>query len=118
MKTIIILLALLLGVNVAAQEKKGKSVPYNFAVNGNCDMCKKRIERAAISVNGVKLAQWDADNLTLHLIINETKTSALEVKKAVAAVGHDTDEIKATDEAYNKLHGCCKYERRSLINDK
>jgi hypothetical protein len=35
----------------------------------------------------------------------------LDVKKAVAKVGHDTDEVKATDEEYDNLHGCCKYER-------
>ena len=30
---------------------------------------------------------------------------------AVAKVGHDTDMHKATDEAYNKLPSCCKYDR-------
>ena len=39
------------------------------------------------------------------------KASLLDVKKAVAKVGHDTDEVKATDEEYDNLHGCCKYER-------
>ena len=34
------------------------------------------------------------------------------VKKAIAKVGHDTDEVKATDEDYEKLHGCCMYERK------
>jgi hypothetical protein len=30
---------------------------------------------------------------------------------AIANAGHDTEMHKATDEAYNKLPGCCKYER-------
>jgi hypothetical protein len=27
----------------------------------------------------------------------------------VADAGHDTDQVKATDEVYANLHGCCKY---------
>jgi hypothetical protein len=46
------------------------------------------------------------------LIINEEKCSLIDVKKAIAKVGHDTDEVKATDEDYEKLHGCCMYERK------
>jgi len=30
----------------------------------------------------------------------------------LAKVGHDTDEVKATDEVYENLHHCCKYERK------
>jgi copper chaperone CopZ len=75
-------------------------------------MCKKRIEKAAFSVKGVKSAEYHIDDQTLHLIINEEKSSTLDVKKAVAKVGHDTDEVKATQEDYDKLHGCCMYERK------
>ena len=30
---------------------------------------------------------------------------------AIAKVEHDTDMHKATDEVYDNLPGCCKYER-------
>jgi hypothetical protein len=46
------------------------------------------------------------------LIINEEKCSLIDVKNAIAKVGHDTDEVKATDEDYEKLHGCCMYLRK------
>lgn len=94
-----------------AQEKKNKNAKYTFEVNGNCDQCKKRIEKAAYSVAGVKSADWSIDNHQLSLILNEEKSSALNVKNAIAKVGHDTDEVKATDEVYNNLHSCCLYER-------
>ncbi|MDI9257848.1 MULTISPECIES: heavy-metal-associated domain-containing protein [Flavobacterium] len=95
-----------------AQDKKNKNAKYEIEVNGNCEMCKKRIEKAAFSVAGVKSAEWHIDNHMLHLIVNEEKCSLLEVKKAIAKVGHDTDDVKATQEDYNKLHGCCQYERK------
>ena len=95
-----------------AQDKKNKNAKYTIEVNGNCEMCKKRIEKAAFSVKGVKSADWHIDNHMFDLIINEEKTSITDVKKAVAKVGHDTDEVKATEEQYNTLHGCCLYERK------
>jgi mercuric ion binding protein len=97
--------------SVQAQEKKNKNAKYDIEVNGNCEMCKKRIEKAAFSVSGVKSAEWHIDDKMLHLIINEEKTSLNNVKKAIAKVGHDTDEVKATKEDYDNLHGCCKYDR-------
>ncbi|MES2746804.1 MAG: metal transporter [Bacteroidota bacterium] len=113
MKNIVIgMMLLFVTVSAQAQEVKNKNAKYDIDVNGNCEMCKKRIEKAAYSVKGVKSADWHIDDHTLHLILNEEKCSALDVKKAVAKVGHDTDEVKATDEQYNTLHGCCLYERK------
>lgn len=91
--------------------KKNKNAKKDIEVRGNCEMCKKRIEKAAYAVSGVKSAEWHQDDQTLHLIINEVKTNASEVRKAVAKVGHDTDKVRATDEDYKKLHTCCAYER-------
>jgi len=103
---------LLVTLSVQAQDKKKKNASYDFEVNGHCTLCKKRIEKAAFSIAGVKSANWNVDDHILHLIINEEKCSVLAVKKAVAAVGHDTDEVKAQDDVYAKLHGCCLYERK------
>lgn len=101
----------LLGFTVQAQEKKNKNAKYDLEVNGSCDQCKKRIEKAAYSVSGVKSADWNMDDHTLHLILNEQKSSLTDVKNAIAKVGHDTDDVKATDADYEQLHVCCKYER-------
>ena len=113
MKNIVLgMLLLFVAHSTQAQDKKNKNAKYNIEVNGNCEQCKKRIEKAAFSVSGVKSAEWHIDDHILHLIINEEKCSVLDVKKAIAKVGHDTDEVKATDEVYQKLHSCCLYERK------
>lgn len=106
------MLLLFVTISTQGQETKNKNAKYNIEVNGNCEMCKKRIEKAAFSVKGVKSAEWHIDDHTLHLILNEEKASVLDVKKAVAKVGHDSDDMKATQEDYDKLHGCCLYERK------
>ena len=42
---------------MVAQEKKSKNKKVEFKVAGNCEMCEKRIEKAAYSVKGVKSAE-------------------------------------------------------------
>ena len=113
MKNIILgIMLLFVALSTQAQDKKNKNAKYNVEVNGNCDQCKKRIEKAAFSVSGVKSAEWHIDDHILHLIINEEKCSLLDVEKAIAKIGHDTDQVKATQEVYDKLHSCCQYERK------
>ena len=123
MKNVVLgMLLLFVAISAQAQEtsggtelseaKKSKNAKYDIEVNGNCEQCQKRIQKAAYSVSGVKSASWDMEDHMLHLIINEEKCSLLDVKNAIAKVGHDTDEVKATDEIYEKLHSCCKYDRK------
>jgi copper chaperone CopZ len=89
--------------NVAKTEK--------IKVYGNCGQCKTRIEKAAKSVQGVSKATWiDADEM-LTVTFDDTKTTVAKIEEAVAKAGHDTDNMKATDKAYNALPGCCKYDR-------
>jgi len=110
--TVLGLMLLFVTLSAQSQNVKSKNAKYDFEVNGNCEMCKKRIEKAAFSVKGVKSVDWNIDNHMLHLILNEEKASITDVKKAIAKVGHDTDQVKATDDEYSQLHGCCLYERK------
>jgi len=82
-----------------------------FEVKGNCGMCETRIEKAALSVNGVSKADWDKETKKLEVVFDDAKTDVHKIHMAVAKVGHDTAMHKAKDEVYNKLPGCCKYDR-------
>jgi hypothetical protein len=108
----IILFVIFFGCTFLAQSQvKNKNAKYTFEVNGNCDQCQKRIQKAAFSVSGVKMAMWNIETHQMTVLLNEEKAEILDVKKAIAKVGHDTDEVKAADEVYAGLHGCCLYEQ-------
>jgi mercuric ion binding protein len=109
---ILVLMLAFVGFSVQAQQKKNRNAKYTTEVNGNCEQCQKRIQKAAYSVPGVKSATWSIETHSLDLIINEEKTSLHHVKVAVAKAGHDTDGLKATKEDYENLHECCLYERK------
>lgn len=96
----------ILSLSAFGQEKNKK---INMEVDGKCEMCKMRIEKAALGVKGVKYALWDVPSHNLALIIDERKTDAMQIKTALVEVGHDTKELKATEEAYNQVHPCCRY---------
>ena len=112
MKKIIFTLLILVSICSFAQEKKSKNTKTTTEINGNCEHCKQRIEKTALSVAGVKSAVWDAESKQLTLILNEQKTSVAAVKKAIAKVGHDSDIEKTTTTVYNDLPRCCQYERK------
>lgn len=80
-------------------------------VKGNCGMCKTRIEKAAITVDGVSKAEWDKETKKLEVVFDDSKTDIHKIQMAIAKVGHDTGMHKAEDDVYNKLPGCCKYDR-------
>lgn len=94
--------------NVAVELEKSTLIATEIPVQGACGMCKGRIEEAAKTVEGVEVAVWDQE--TDMLTIETTKgTDVMMVHKAVSTVGHDTDKMKADDEVYTALPGCCKY---------
>ena len=92
--------------SVAVAQTKTEKI----AVSGECGMCKTKIEKAAKDA-GASFAAWDVDAKLLTVKYKSTSTNTAKIENAVAAVGYDTKNVKATDESYNKLHSCCKYER-------
>ena len=81
-----------------------------MTVAGNCGMCKNRIERAAIGVDGVEGALWDENEQVLTFQVKEG-IDPNTVATAVAAAGHDTETAKAEKAVYKTLPGCCRYKR-------
>lgn len=114
MKKVLFVLALLVTTVAFAQNKNAKA---SLEVDGVCLMCKDRIEKAAIRTKGVKSAVWNVKTHELKLIFDERKTNLEMISKKIVAVGHDTKELKATDEAYNSVHPCCKYRDKDVVKD-
>ncbi len=80
-----------------------------LSVDGACGMCKDRIEKVAMQTEGVLSANWDVESHKLSIKYEEGIFDLKNLKKAIAKAGHDTDTIKASNRAYEKLHECCKY---------
>lgn len=116
MKKIFLSITVLLFTAMTFAQEKNKKM--TMEVDGKCDMCKMRIEKAALGVKGVKYALWDIPSHQLSLIIDERKTDPMQVKTALVEVGHDTKELKASAAAYASVHPCCKYREDNTDDSK
>jgi len=90
----------------SAQTAKSESIK----VNGNCEMCKKHIEKSALEA-GATAANWDKKTKFLQISYDPAVTNSAKIQTAIAAAGYDTQDFKASDSAYNKLDECCQYDR-------
>jgi periplasmic mercuric ion binding protein len=114
MKKSILVLLVLISTVTFAQNKNAKAT---MEVDGVCLMCKSRIEKACLNTKGVKSAIWDVKTHELKLIYDARKTNSKTIQKSVTDAGHDTKDVKATDEAYAQVHPCCKYRDEDVKDD-
>ncbi len=105
-KSGILFLSIFIFSNFSAQTKTFKA-----KVEGNCGMCKERIEETAKSNKNVKSAVWNMSKKTLTVSYDASKTDKKEVLKSVAEVGHDNEMFRASDKTYDELEACCQYDR-------
>ncbi|GGG44873.1 heavy-metal-associated domain-containing protein [Epilithonimonas arachidiradicis] len=105
-KSGILFLSIFLFSNFSAQTKSFKA-----RVEGNCGMCKERIETAAKSDKNVKSAIWSMNKKVLTVSYDASKTDKKTVLKNVAEVGHDNEMFRASDKSYDDLDACCQYDR-------
>lgn len=88
---------------------------FQFFVDGICGMCKDRIETAVTELAGVKRVSWDVASRMITVVAETVDYDVMEVHKTVAVAGHDTELKKASKNAYNRLHACCKYRDEEVI---
>ena len=110
MKARILSMMMLLGLSSLALIA-GPGKTEKFKVAGNCGMCETRIEKAAQSLEGVTSADWNKETKMIEVSFEPAETDLKKVHEAIAKAGHDTEMVRAKDETYATLPGCCKYER-------
>ncbi len=93
--------------NSFAQNKVQKDT---VTVHGVCGMCKKKIEKAAKEAGAI-VATWSKESKVLKVSYNPASTSNQKIQESIAAVGYDTRDLKAKEDAYNSLEECCRSPR-------
>jgi len=81
-------------------------------VQGNCEMCKARIEKVTNEFKYVSESDWEPETKVLTIFYKETKPDVDAVQKALASAGHDNEKYKAKDDVYEKLPKCCLYRSK------
>ncbi len=105
---IMIAITVLLSTTINAQTENTKT--EEIKVSGNCGMCKKTIEKAG-NIKDVAIVVWNKETQMATLTYDESKTNKEEIAKRIALAGYDSELVKAKDEDYDNLPGCCQYDR-------
>lgn len=111
-KTVVAIALLLSATFASAQIKNSKT--ENVKILGNCGMCKTTIEKAG-NRNTLAKVDWDKDSKIAVITYDTTKTNQDEILKRIALVGYDSEKFLAPDDAYDKLPGCCQYDREAKV---
>jgi hypothetical protein len=108
----VILIGLLTLPLFACEGKINNAKTETVKIYGNCGMCKETIETAAYVKKEAK-AEWNIDSKMALITYDSVKTNLNSILKRIAQAGYDSDENTAPNSSYEKLHECCKYERKS-----
>ena len=104
MKRISVIIGLLFIASIAfGQTKKAK-----IMTTAQCNMCKKTIEKAVNDLDGIELAELDVTSKKLKVKYDSAKLSLQAIRERIASVGYQADDVKAIEESYNALPGCCQ----------
>ena len=111
-KILVAITILLSFTSCDAQIKNAKV--ETIKIYGNCDMCKKVIEKAG-NFKKVAKVDWNADTKMATVTYDTKKTNQDAILKRIALSGYDSDKFLAPDNAYNNLPGCCHYDRVAKV---
>lgn len=112
MKSIISMLFVCATLFFTSASAQSTAKTESIKVWGNCGMCEETIENSAKKAGAIT-ADWNEETKILAVSYDAGKSNSFKIQKAIAAAGYDTQDLKANDKAYDKLHGCCKYDRKT-----
>jgi mercuric ion binding protein len=104
-----ILIALIMVSTVAVF---AKPITKKIKVEGECDMCKDKIE-AALDIPGVSFAEWDVESKMLTVRFNDKKINEDEIHTLMSELGYATDKLAANVASQKKLDSCCQPKVKS-----
>lgn len=88
---------------------------HSIGVSGNCEMCKERIEEAALELATIQYANYVIAEQQLY-VRSKGDFNVNELHQKIASVGHSTDQLLADESAYENLPNCCHYHEPDTHN--
>lgn len=105
-KILILIISVFLVQSAFANAPKTEKICIK--TSGTCDMCKVKIESALQKLDGVKSAYFNLANSTVKVNFDPSTINAAKLRECITMTGYDADELKANQQAYDALPGCCK----------
>ena len=114
MKSLFALLVLLCGINNFTEATPPKAEKLVVRTTIYCDHCKKCNTCGELLIDrlydekGIKSVDLDEKAMTVTVIYNPERITPQKIREAIAKLGYDADEVKATSTGLAALDYCCK----------
>ena len=108
MKHALLILAALFVIGANAQDKTAESAFMVVQSHKMCNSCIELVQDEMKYEKGVEKIEVDTDTYEILVDYNPKKTDKETIRKAIAALGVDADDVKADPKGIEKLPGCCK----------
>ena len=73
-----------------------------------CESCAGKMETDLYYVKGIKLVEYNENDMTITVKYKTKKTSPEKIRIAISKLGFSADNVPADVSAYEKLDACCK----------
>lgn len=107
MRKLIIILFSVLTVNAWAQKETVSILTSAECYEGPC--CKDRIEQEMQFTRGVTAVSLDIESSVLTVTFKTKKTDADKLRKLIASIGYNADDVMASKKAHDNLPSCCQH---------
>jgi len=87
---------------------KSQKATTSFSVSGKCEMCTNRIIQS-LDLKDIYSSYYDLKAQKVFITYSAMVYKEDQLHNIIAAVGHDTEKVKADNIVYSNLPDCCKY---------
>lgn len=117
MKSLFLLLLVALGLSTASFAGTKKVIVVKTTIVCDhclqCSSCGQNVNDKVRDLNeGIKNVKINAKEQTITVTYLDNKTTPEKIREAIAAAGFDADNVKASEDGYAKLDGCCKKDNQ------
>ena len=85
-----------------------KVAVVKIQTSAECGTCKDLLENKLNYIGGIKYAELNLADKTLHVKYSTKKISLGEIRMIISELGYDADKVKALESAVQKLPLCCQ----------
>jgi copper chaperone CopZ len=110
MKNVTVLLGVVLILASCGMMNKGEPVKQIVTIqtNAQCGDCKDRIEEELNFTSGIVYAELDLETKKVEVKYNSKRITAEAIRKRIASLGYNADDVKADETAQTELPECCQ----------
>jgi copper chaperone CopZ len=106
MKKIIVIFALAIFTFLSANAQTSVTIKTSAI----CGICKATIEKGLKVQKGIQSADLNLETKEVNVSFDDKKTNPNKIRKAIAKLGYDADDVKRNPKSFSKLPECCKVE--------